>query len=50
MKKYIIGVKYREKFKEFEYDIHQFFDNFENYEPRLRKFIGTDLHLVKVTI
>jgi len=49
MKKYIIGVKYREKFKEFEYDIHQFFDNFNQYETRLRKFIGTDLHLVKLT-
>ena len=50
MKKYIIGIKYREKFKEFEYDIHQFFDNFNKYEPRLRKFIGTDLHLVKVNV
>jgi len=49
MKKYIIGVKYREKFKEFEYDIHQFFDNIEQYETRLRQFIGTDLHLVKLT-
>jgi len=49
MKKYIIGVTYREKFKEFEYDIHQFFDNIEQYETRLRQFIGTDLHLVKLT-
>lgn len=49
MKKYIIGVTYREKFKEFEYDIHQFFNNFDLYETRLRKFIGTDLHLVKLT-
>jgi transposase len=48
MKKYIIGVTYREKFKEFEYDIHQFFDNFDRYEARLRQFIGTDLHLVKL--
>jgi hypothetical protein len=40
--KYIIGIKYREKFKEFAYDIHQ-------YETRLRQFIGTDLHLVKLT-
>ena len=48
MKKYIIGVKYREKFKEFEYDIHQFFDNIDQYETRLRQFIGTDLHLVKL--
>jgi transposase len=49
MKKYIIGVKYREKFKEFEYDIHHFFDNFDQYGTRLRQFIGTDLHLVKLT-
>ncbi len=49
MKKYIIGVKYREKFKEFEYDIHQFFNNFDQYETKLRQFIGTDLHLVKLT-
>ena len=49
MKKYIIGVTYREKFKEFEYDIHQFFDNFNQYETKLRQFIGTDLHLVKLT-
>lgn len=49
MKKYIIGVTYREKFKEFEYDIHQFFDNFNQYETRLRQFIGADLHLVKLT-
>jgi len=49
MKKYIIGVTYREKFKEFEYDIRQFFDNFEQYEERLRQFIGTELHLVKLT-
>ena len=50
MKKYIIGIKYREKFKEFEYDIHQFFDNIDQYESRLRQFIGTELHLVKLTV
>lgn len=50
MKKYIIGVKYREKFKEFEYDIHQFFENINQYEEKLRPFIGTQLHLVKVTV
>lgn len=50
MKKYIIGVKYREKFKEFANDIYQFFDNFEQYEERLRQFIGTELHLVKLTV
>ena len=31
MKKYIIGVKYREKFKEFEDDIHYFFDNIKEH-------------------
>lgn len=49
MKRYIIGVKYREKFKEFEYDVHQFFDNIEQYKKELRLFIGTELHLVKLT-
>ena len=49
MKKYIIGVKYRDKFKQFEYDIHYFFDNISQYEDRLRQFIGTELHLVKLT-
>ena len=50
MKKYIIGVKYREKFKEFEDDIHYFFDNIDQHEEKLRKFIGTGLHLVQVTV
>lgn len=50
MKKYIIGVTYREKFKEFEYDIHQFFNNFDRYETQLKQFIGTELHLVKLTV
>jgi len=50
MKKYIIGVKYREKFKEFEDDIHYFFDNINLHEEKLRQFIGTELHLVKVTV
>ena len=50
MKKYIIGVKYREKFKEFEEDIHYFFDNINQHEDKLRKFIGTELHLVNVTV
>ncbi len=49
MKKYIIGVKYREKFKEFENDVHQFFDNMDQYKPRLKQFIGTELHLVKLS-
>ena len=50
MKKYIIGVTYREKFKEFEYDIHQFFNNIDRYETQLKQFIGTELHLVKLTV
>ncbi|MGI0058652.1 MAG: IS630 family transposase [Nitrosotalea sp.] len=49
MKKYIIGTTYREKFKEFEYDIHQFFDNISHYEERLKQFIGSELHLVKLS-
>lgn len=49
MKKYIIGVKYREKFKQFEYDIHWFFDNIDQYKEKLRRFIGTEMHLVKLT-
>jgi transposase len=49
MKKYIIGVKYREKFKEFENDIHYFFDHIDQHEDKLKQFIGTELHLVKLT-
>lgn len=50
MKKYIIGVTYREKFKQFEEDIHYFFDNIDQHEEKLRKFIGTELHLVQMTV
>jgi transposase len=50
MKKYIIGVKYREKFKEFDEDIHFFFDHINQHEEKLRKFIGTELHLINVTV
>ncbi len=50
MKKYIIGVTYREKFKQFEDDIHYFFDHINQYEEKLRKFIGTELHLINVTV
>lgn len=50
MKKYIIGVKYRERFKQFEDDIHYFFDTIDQHEEKLREFIGTELHLVKVTV
>jgi transposase len=50
MKKYIIGIKYREKFKEFDEDIHFFFDHINQHEDKLRKFIGTELHLVNVIV
>jgi transposase len=50
MKKYIIGATYREKFKQFEDDIHYFFDNIDKHEEKLRKFIGDELHLIKVTV
>ena len=50
MKKYIIGIKYRDKFKQFEYDVHQFFDHIDQYENELRQFIGTEMHLVKLTV
>ena len=47
LKKYIIGAKRRNSFKEFEQDIRSFFDNFKDYEDRLRQFIGTKLHLIQ---
>lgn len=50
LKKYIIGIKYRDKFKEFENDVRQFFENISQYKNRLRPFIGTELHLVKLTV
>ncbi len=49
MKKYIIGLKYREKFKEFENDVMQFFEHIDQYKNELKTFIGTDMHLVKLT-
>ncbi len=48
MKKYIIGMKRRDSFKEFETDIQAFFDNIKDYEQQLRQFIGTEMHLIKV--
>jgi transposase len=48
MKKYIIGIKRRDTFKEFETDIHYFFDHIGDYEKRLRQFIGTEMHLIKL--
>ena len=48
MKKYIIGTKRRETFKEFETDIHTFFENIKDYEARLRQFIGSEMHLIKL--
>lgn len=47
MRQKIIGVKYREKFKEFENDILQFFEHIKEYETDLRPFIGTKLHLIE---
>jgi transposase len=46
LKKYIIGIKRRETFKEFEADVHAFFDHMGDYDTRLRKFIGTQMHLI----
>jgi transposase len=48
LKKYIIGIKRRQTFKEFEADVHAFFDHMGDYEARLRKFIGTQMHLIKL--
>jgi transposase len=48
MKKYIIGIKRWDKFKDFEAHIHDFFDNIGDYEQRLRQFIGTEMHLIKL--
>ena len=48
LKKKIIGTKRRQRFKEFENDIHDFFDNIGDYEDSLRKFIGTEMHLIKL--
>jgi len=48
LKKYIIGIKRRQTFKEFEADIHVFFDNIGDYRDRLRQFIGTEMHLIKL--
>jgi transposase len=46
LKKYIIGTKRRQTFKEFEADIRDFFEHLGDYESRLRQFIGTELHLL----
>jgi transposase len=46
LKKYIIGIKRRETFKEFEADVRAFFDHMGDYEARLRKLIGTQMHLI----
>lgn len=43
----IIGVKYREKFKEFEHDIKTFFANTDDYKEELQAFIGTKLHVIE---
>lgn len=48
MKKYIIGIKRWDSFKEFEAHIHAFFDNISDYEEQLRQFIGTEMHLIQL--
>jgi len=47
LKKYIIGVKRRQSFKEFEADIRSFFEHVGDYEEKLRRFIGTEMHLLQ---
>lgn len=47
LKKYIIGPKRRQSFKEFEADVRHFFDHFSDYEARLRRFIGAEMHVLK---
>jgi transposase len=44
----IIGVKRRETLAEFEKDISAFFASLSDYETRLRQFIGTEPHLIKL--
>lgn len=48
MKKYIIGIKRWDTFKDFEAHIHDFFDNIKDYEQQLRQFIGTEMHLIRL--
>lgn len=48
MKKDAIGAERREKFKDFEADIRAFFDNMGSRETELRRFIGTEMHLIKL--
>jgi transposase len=43
----IIGVTYREKFKQFEADIKAFFANIQDYKTDLQPFIGTRLRLMQ---
>lgn len=43
----IIGVRYREKFKEFETDLRSFYDNISEYKESLQPFIGSKLHLMQ---
>jgi len=47
MRQKIIGVKYREKFTEFERDIVQFFNTIHQYQNELKPYIGTQLHLIQ---
>lgn len=47
LKKHVIGSKRRQSFKEFEADVKAFFENIGDYEEKLRKFIGTEMHLLE---
>ncbi len=46
--KHIIGITRRDKFADFEADIHAFFTNFAEHEEALRRAIGTDMHLIQL--
>jgi transposase len=47
--KHGIGVKRRDSFKEFEADVHKFFDvTMKTERDAIRKFIGTEMHLITV--
>lgn len=42
----VIGVKYREKFKEFDFDIRYFFDHLDEHQEAIQSFVGNRLHLI----
>jgi transposase len=47
LKKYIIGTKRRQSFKEFEADIRSFFEHIGDHREKLKQFIGRDMHLLQ---